>query len=99
MKGPLGMGHLFEEALWRGPQWGAPSLGTLEHMLRNSPDTDISLHGDPFPSEGNLVCGGDRKMGTLIDERRTALVVGHRSVRDFIKGTLREGSFTGEPER
>jgi hypothetical protein len=27
-------------------------------MLRNSPDTSISLHGSPFPSEGNLVCGG-----------------------------------------
>jgi hypothetical protein len=28
-----------------------------------------------------------------------AVVVGHLSVRDSIKGTLREGSFTGEPER
>ena len=26
-------------------------------------------------------------------------MVGHLSARDFIKGTLREGSFTGEPER
>jgi hypothetical protein len=26
------------------------------------------------------------------------LVVGHISVRNSIKGTLREGSFTGEPE-
>jgi hypothetical protein len=23
-----------------------------------SPDTGISLEGGPFPSEGNLVCGG-----------------------------------------
>jgi hypothetical protein len=27
------------------------------------------------------------------------LVVGHLSVRDSIKGTLREGSLTGEPKR
>jgi len=37
---------------------GAPSLKTLEDMLRKSPDTGISLRGGPFPSEGNLVCGG-----------------------------------------
>jgi len=37
---------------------GAPSLGTLEYMLRKSLDTDISFHEGPFPSEGNLVCGG-----------------------------------------
>jgi len=37
---------------------GAPSLGTLEDMLRKSPDTGISLHGGPFPAEENLVCGG-----------------------------------------
>jgi len=35
----------------------------------------------------------------LIDERRMALVVGHLSAKDSIWGTLREGSFTGEPER
>ena len=42
--------------------------------------------------------GGVRILGTLIDERRGALVVRHLSARDSIKGTLREGSFTGEPE-
>ena len=35
---------------------GFPSLGTLKEMLRKSPDAGISLHGDPVPSEGNLVC-------------------------------------------
>ena len=35
---------------------GAPSLGTLEDMLRKSLDVGISLHGH-FPAEGNLVCG------------------------------------------
>ena len=49
---------------------GAPSLGTLEDMLRKSLDVGISLHGGPFPSEGNLVCGGRGAHipGTLIDE-------------------------------
>jgi hypothetical protein len=32
-------------------------MGTLADMLRKSPDTGISLHGGPFPPEGNLVCG------------------------------------------
>jgi len=67
-------------------------------MLRKSPDTGISLHGVPFPSEGNLVCGGSRIPRTLMDECR-ALVVRHFSARDSIKGTLREGYFTGAPER
>jgi len=57
-KGALDEASLSEEAPWRGPQWGAPSLGTLEDMIRKSPVTGISLHGGPFPSEGNLVCGG-----------------------------------------
>ena len=35
-----------------------PSLGTLEDMLRKPPDKGISLHEGPFPSEGNLLCGG-----------------------------------------
>ena len=61
---------LSEEAPWRVPGGGgAPSLGTLEYMLRKSPDMGISLHGGPFPSEGNLVLrGGSRIPGTLIDE-------------------------------
>ena len=50
--------------------------------------------------KGNLVClVGARVPGTLIDEWRRALVVGHLYARDSMKGTLREGSFTGEPER
>jgi len=49
---------LSEDAPWRGPRGGAPSLGTLEDMLGKSPDTGICLHGGPFPSEGNLVWGG-----------------------------------------
>jgi len=43
--------------------------------------------------------GGNRIPGTLIDEWRRALVVGHVSVRDSMKGTLRVGSCIGEPKR
>jgi hypothetical protein len=50
---------LSEEDPWRGP-WGggAPSLGTLEDMLRKAPATGTSLHVGPFPSEVILVCEG-----------------------------------------
>jgi hypothetical protein len=58
MKGALGMEHLCLKRLHGGASGGAPSLGTLEDTSRKSPDAGISLHGDPFPSEGNLVCGG-----------------------------------------
>jgi hypothetical protein len=50
---------LSEEATWRRLRGGAPSLGTLEDMLRKSPDNGISLHGGPIPAEGNLVRGGE----------------------------------------
>jgi len=46
---------LSEDTPWRGPQGeGAPSLGTLEGMLRKAPDMGISLPGGPFPAEENL---------------------------------------------
>jgi len=52
-----------------GALGGAPSQGTLEDMLIKSPDADNSLHGGPFPAEGNLVCGaGARISGTLMNE-------------------------------
>jgi len=37
---------------------GAPSLGTLEYMLRRSLDAGISLYGGPFVAKGKPVCGG-----------------------------------------
>ena len=49
---------LSEEAPWRGPSGGAPSLGTLEDMLGKSLNAGISPRGGPFLSERNLVCGG-----------------------------------------
>jgi len=69
MNGDLGMEPLSLKRLRGGGLGGAPSLGTLEYMLRNSPDISISLHGDHFSFEGNLVCGGGSLiLGTLIDE-------------------------------
>ena len=56
----------------------------FQTYLEKSLETDSSFRRDPV---------GD------FDEWRRALVVGHLSARDSIKGTLREGSFTGEPKR
>ena len=42
--------------------------------------------------------GGAQMLGTLKNEWK-ALVTGHLSVRDCMKGTLREGSLTGDRER
>ena len=53
----------------------------------------LSIWGEPGMG------GGAHIPGTLIDEWRRALVGGHLSMRDSIKGTLREGSFTGELKR
>jgi len=82
------MGHL--KGCLEGASGGAPSLWTLDDMPIKSPDMVISLHGVPFPSEGNVVCGGGGAFipGTPINERRRALVVGHLSARDSVKGTL-----------
>jgi hypothetical protein len=55
----------------------------------------------PFNPRGTWFLGetGARILGTLIDESRRTLEVEYLSARDSIKGTLREGSFTGELER
>ena len=59
MKGALGMKHLSLKGLHGGGlRGGAPSLGILEYTLQKSLNTALSLHGGPFPSEGNLACGG-----------------------------------------
>ena len=43
--------------------------GDPGRYVKKSPDTGISLHGSPFPSEGNLVCGAGAQIpGTLIHE-------------------------------
>ena len=48
--GSVDAASLSEEAPWRGASGGAPSLGTVEDMLRKSPVEGISLHGGHFPS-------------------------------------------------
>ena len=63
MKRALGMGHLSLKRLCGGGLRGAPSLGTLEDMLRKSPDTGISLH-----QRGTWYVVGAHIPGTLIDE-------------------------------
>jgi hypothetical protein len=61
-----------EEAPGKGPgEGGAPSLGTLEDMLRKAPDTDISLHRGPFTTVGNLEfewCSYTRDLERLMKE-------------------------------
>jgi len=66
--GPVDEASFSGEAPWRGPRGGSSFTGDPGRYVKKSPDTDISLHGDPFPFEGNLVCGGARKPGTLIDK-------------------------------
>ena len=69
-------------------------------MLRKAPDTGIALHSGPFTTEGNVETGGGTRLpGTLKDGWRGALKTEHLSAKDPMKGTLREGSFTGDPDR
>jgi len=42
-----------------GAWGGAPSLETLEGILRKSPDAGISVYRGSFITEGNLVSGGN----------------------------------------
>jgi hypothetical protein len=97
MKGNLGMEH--------------PSLKRLRGSdLRGSSFTEdpgryvkkVSGYGylypwGPLSIRGELGMWGSRIPGTLRDEWR-ALVVGQLSARYSIKGTLREGSFLGNPK-
>ena len=64
MKGALGIVFLSLKRLRGGGSGGeASSLGTLEDMLRKSPDMGISVHGGPFPAERNLESGGGSYTG------------------------------------
>jgi hypothetical protein len=68
-EGALGVDLLSEEAQCGTPLGKAPLLGTLEDMLRKAPYTDISLHTNPFTSEGNLESGEECRIpGTLNDD-------------------------------
>ena len=63
MKGALGMEHLSLKRLCGGGLRGNSFAGDPGDMLRKFPDTGISLHEGPFPSEVNLVCGGGSYTG------------------------------------
>jgi len=87
-EGGSGMGRLYLKRLRGGGLGGNPLLGTLEDMLGKSLDAGITLREEEA-----------RMPGTLVGDCRRAAVVGHLSVKGSMKGTLGEGSFTGEPNR
>jgi len=61
MKGALGMEHISLKRLCRGGLMGSfftADPGIYVKKVSGYPDMGISLHEGPFPSEGNLVCGG-----------------------------------------
>jgi hypothetical protein len=69
MKEVLGMEHFSLKKLSVEGLWGALIYWGPRKMLRNVPDTGISLHRGPFMSEGNLESGrGAQIPGTLNDE-------------------------------
>jgi len=73
--------------------------GPWKIRARKAVDSSIYLHGGPFRSEGNLESGGGAcRLRTLKNECRRALVMGHLSAKDSIKGILREGNFTRDIE-
>ena len=68
--------------------------------LRKDPERASQSTGAPFTTEGNVESGGGTHIpGTLKDERRRAVKTGHLSAKDSMKGTLREGPSTGDPDR
>jgi hypothetical protein len=99
MKGALGMEHLSLKRLRGWGLRGRSFTGDPGRYVKKisgygylSPWGSLSVQGEPGFLRGSPI------PGTLIDKWR-ALVVGRLSARDSIKGTLREGSFTGESER
>jgi len=100
MKGDLWMKRPSLKRLCEGGLRGSSFTGDPGRYVKKvsryghlSPWGPLSILGEPD------MWWGAHILGTLIDEWRRALVVGHLSVRDSMKGALREGSFTGEPER
>ena len=66
-------------------------------MLRKDPDTACLSIGAPLEPRGTWNLEGGSYTGEI--ERWRALGTGHLSSRVSIKGTLKGGSFTEEPER
>jgi hypothetical protein len=68
-----------------GASGGTASLGTREDMLGRSPDEGISLHGGPFPFEGNLVCEGCSYTGDFDRRMKEGSSGGAYLARDSMK--------------
>jgi len=69
MKGLWGWSISLYRGSVEGASGGAPSLWTLDDMLRKSPVKGISLHGGPLSVRGDPgMWVGSRMPGTLIDE-------------------------------
>jgi len=91
---------LSEEALCGGGLVGSSFTGDPGKYVKKVSRYARLLLGWPlFQLRGTWYVGGSHILGTLIDESRRAVVVGHICARVSMKGTLGEGSFTGEPER
>jgi hypothetical protein len=82
---------LSEEAWCGGPLGRAPLLGTLEDMLRKSPDTGISIHTGLFTSKGNLESGGGAHILETLDDEWRVLGTRHLSPRRLHEGDLEVG--------
>ena len=65
-------------------------MGTIEDMVRNAPDTGISMHRGPFTFKGTWNQEGARIPGNSNDEWR-ALGTGHLSPRGLHEGDLEGG--------
>ena len=99
MNGALGMKRLFLKRLRGGGLGGSSFTGEPGRYVKK-----VSGYGHvspwwSLPSQGTCYVRGGLIPRTSIDECRRALEVGHLSARGSMKGTLREGSITGEPER
>ena len=96
MKGDLGW-SLF---LWRGTMEGAFTRDPGRYVKKGSTYGCFSPWGPLYnQGEPGIWRGGSRMPGTLKDVWRSALWMEHLSARDSMKRTMREGSFTGDPER
>jgi hypothetical protein len=92
----------------RAPLPGNPKDGIFERLARFPVDGPLSLQGGPcWGTWRRFLCRDFREirkvyLGSFLGPRFVkirALLVGHLSARDSIKGTFREDSCTGEPKR
>ena len=68
MKGAVGMKHISLKRPCGEGLGGSSFTGEPGRYVKKVSGCGISLHGDPFPSEGNMVCVGAHILQTLTDE-------------------------------